>query len=103
MSKDDIAILPQTLPNYGKGPMRGPVHLLTVDDPAAKSGVATYLCSKIDKHVNHIEMIGVLKVGAGAPNINEDLYSVFVKEKLVEMFFPWNKVISVQNLTYKSK
>ena len=91
--------MPQSLPNFNQSQNRGPVYLLTVEHI---SGVIEhYLCSKIDKHESFVDMIGVQHT-----NVIPDTatpHSLLVKEKLVEMSFPWSKIVSIRNLTYKAK
>lgn len=105
MSNKDIAVPVSGLQNatgaldQRPAPFKGSIFLVRVEQNKI---VESFLCSRIDKHPAHIEIIAV-SVDEKKLAKCKDSYLLMDKNLLTEMYFPWNRIVSIRNLNYKAK
>lgn len=85
-----------------------PLYILMVEDPALKVKYRYFATPKIDKMAGIVDIVGYeIETNAQINKIKtwDDAVELASKEKfnIVNMTFPWHRVISIRNVSYKSK
>lgn len=105
MSNKDIAVPVSGLQNatgaLDQRPMafKGSIFIVKVEQNKL---IESFLCTRIDKHSSHVEIIAV-SVDEKKLAKCKDPSLLMDKNLLTEMYFPWNRIVSIRNLNYKAK
>lgn len=84
------------------------LYTVVMEDPTVKDGVRNYVTSKVDKAGAFAEIIGYEVTSAQITKLKtwNDVTELANKSKnmeLISMTFPWHRVISIRNVSYKAK
>ena len=83
------------------------LYTIVVEDPTAKTECRLFATSKVDKSATFCEVIGYEITGAQSSKLKtwNDVIELATKSQLdlVNMTFPWHRVINIKNVSYKAK
>lgn len=83
------------------------LYILVVEDPTAKEKYRLFATTKIDKMAGFSDVIGYEITNAQSSKLKtwDDATALAEKQELevVSFSFPWHRVISIRNVSYKSK
>jgi len=82
------------------------LYIVVTEDPTSKDEVKYFATSKVDKLTNFAEVIGYEVTSVQMKQIKtwNDVTELANKSKsmeIVNMTFPWHRVISIRNVSYK--
>ena len=85
------------------------LYILVVEDPTLKEKCRLFATTKVDKMTAFAEVIGYEITNAQSNKLKtwDDVVELVNTKngsiELVNISFPWHRVISIRNVTYKSK
>lgn len=83
------------------------LYLLVVEDPSVKTKTRIFATGKLDKNAAFVDMFGyeITNVHSTQLKTWNDAVELANKEsiELVNMSFPWQRVLSIRNVNYKQK
>lgn len=80
------------------------VYLLVLEDPTKPKKIGYFLTSKLNQNTITIEVNGFYVTDEKQiENIASLDDQKFADRQIISMIFPWQKVISIRNVTYRSK
>jgi len=93
-------ILASGMPKPSNRSATKPTYLLKVEDLYEKENVVYYKSNKLDIYAAHITFSGFELTKKQAEKIRKEPNAVEA-EANVNYYIPWQRVISIQNVTYK--
>lgn len=80
-----------------------PVYIVAVEDPKNKEKVSYYQTFKMVEKSNVLDILGYQIPSSAITKIksNSDAENITKDKEPINIWFPWSKIISIQNITYK--
>ena len=83
------------------------LYILVVEDPSLKAKTRYFATQKVDKMASFADIIGYEVTDAQSSKMKtwDDATALAEKQEkeIVSISFPWHRVISIRNVSYKSK
>ncbi len=96
---DDIFVPPSPKPNDRQATK--PIYIVLTEDRTFKEGICYYKAENIDRQVSHVNIRGSVITEAQFKSLGKNLNAKIAKTELVNIEVPWQRVIRIENLTYK--
>lgn len=77
-----------------------PIYILRAEDPGVKGKVQYYRVHKIDRNANHVTITGLTVTKAQA---EKNILEITANTREINIEIPWQKVISIENVSFKRK
>ena len=79
------------------------IYLVRAEDPEIKGKVQFYRAHKADRFATHLTVSGHQLTKTQAAKLVENPYANEVAGREINIELPWQKIISIENITYKRK
>ena len=83
------------------------LYMLVVEDPTTKTNSRIFITSKVDRMAAFADVIGyeITSIQSSKLKTWDDAVELANKERLevISIAFPWHRVISIRNVSYKTK
>lgn len=110
-NNNDIGVRPVTS-NLGNKPLNSTnsvLYILVMEDPSVKGKTRCFATNKVDKASWGVDFRGyeVSNINNAQENLktyeNAVEFAKTAKTSLIEMTIPWQRIISITNMSYKAK
>jgi hypothetical protein len=103
-----IEFLPGKAVKLPDGSTTKTTYLVKVEDPTMKRKVTAFLTAKLDRTSYGVELVGYLVPVAPADEVRTEKDAVALvnskdTKSLYSVIYPWDRVISVRNVSYRLK
>jgi hypothetical protein len=103
-----IEFLPGKAVKLPDGSTTKTTYLVKVEDPTMKRKVTAFLTAKLDRTSYGVELVGYLVPTAPADEVRTEKDAVALvnskgMKSLYSVIYPWDRVISVRNVSYRLK
>src|SRR5258706_9473947 len=96
MNNIDKVIQPVPAPSNQAERSKQILWLATVEEGSTKKTLVHYLCTRVDRHASHVEMVGQLYRGPEDRPADEltrqELTAMISREQQTELMYPWSRI-----------
>jgi len=99
----DAPFLVPNMPKPADPSAHKPAYLVKVEDPTVKDNIRYFLSRKIQRNPLYVSLEGCELKQAEVKKVVKEPNATVGADKPVSIDLPWQKVISIQNISYRQK
>lgn len=80
-----------------------PAYLVVVNDPTVTGKIAYYKADTVDRNATHVVIKGHKVSKTDADKLEENIEAQMAEGKKINVEFPWQNIVRINNLSYKQK